>query len=121
MSQLASLLQNFQRLDGVLGACIISKDYEILAQELNDAVEGDPLAMSFKEFMPKVNALAEELEASELDRHHLVLDNKQLMIEKLVGGAMLVIYTGTDSSNQGRVRLEIRKGKKNIEAALAEI
>ena len=109
MSQLTSLLQSFQRLDGVLGACILSKDCE------------DPLAMSFKEFVPKIDALASELGAAELDRHHLTLDDKQLMIEELVGGAMLVVYTGTDSSNQGRVRLEIRKSKKNIEAALAEM
>ena len=121
MSQLTSLLQSFQRLDGVLGACILSKDCEILAEELSEAVKSDPLAMNFKEFLPKINTLASELGASELDRHHLTLDDKQLMIEELVGGARLVVYTGSDSSNQGRVRLEIRKSKKNIETALNEM
>lgn len=121
MSQLTSLLQSFLRLDGVLGACILSKDCEVLAEELSEAIKSDPLAMDFKEFLPKINALALDLGATELDRHHLTLDDKLLMIEELVGGAMLVVYTGTDSSNQGRVRLEIRKGKKNIEAALAEM
>ncbi len=121
MSQLTSLLQSFQRLDGVLGACILSKDCEVLAEELSEAVKSDPLARNFKEFIPKINALAVELGTSKLDRHHVVLDDKQLMIEELVGGAMLIVFTGTDSSNQGRVRLEIRKGKKNIEAVLAEM
>ncbi len=47
MSQLTSLLQSFQRLDGVLGACILSKDCEVLAEELSEAVKSDPLARNF--------------------------------------------------------------------------
>lgn len=121
MSQLTSLLQNFQRLDGVLGACILSKDCEVLAEDLSESVKSDAAATAFKDFLPKINALASELGVCEIDRHHLALDDKQLMIEELLGGAMLVVYTGADSSNQGRVRLEIRKNKKNIETALAEI
>ncbi|MGM9999208.1 MAG: hypothetical protein ACI38Q_07455 [Candidatus Bruticola sp.] len=119
MSQLTSLLQSFQRLDGVLGACILSKDCEILAENLNDSVKNDVAAVSFKEFLPKVEALVSGLGVAGVDRHHLILDDKQLMIEVLVGGAMLVVFTSSDNSNQGRVRLEIRKSKKNIEAALA--
>ncbi|MCR4784242.1 MAG: roadblock/LC7 domain-containing protein [bacterium] len=118
MSGFTAVLQGLRHLDGVLGVVVLDKAGEVVAEDLETSVRLEVMLSHLRKFIPSLEDLAEELEVGQVERHHVVLDDKQLVIENLADGAVLAVYTVSDGSNLGRIRLEIRKNRKNMEAAL---
>lgn len=118
MSELVNLLQNLHKLDGVIAVSVVNSEGKEIAFSADPNAIDSSLYSRINEFIFKADGLAEALGTSAISRHHAVLKNVQVMAEALEGQYNLLVYTSGDNSNQGRIRLEIRKSKKGIEAAL---
>lgn len=118
MAELSALLQNFCRIDGVLGALVLDAQGRIAAENEGDGAEGESTIGALRELLPQVKGLLDSLESFHIERQHVFLGERQFIVESLAKGAALVVWATSECSNLGRIRLEIRKAKPNIEAAL---
>lgn len=118
VEEVGNFLQNFRRIDGVLGAFILDENGNIEAIEAEDSFKEEASVSGMGLMISKVCAVARSMDMGDIERHHAVFSDKQFMVESLKGGFFLVICMTEDSSSQGRVRIEIRKSKSDLENAL---
>lgn len=118
MSDFTALLQNFRRIDGVLGVFLFDSGCEVIAEDSDPSVGEDNMAACLADYIPSASAVVESVDIDSVERHLMVIGDRKLLIEYLEGGSMLVICMTHDCSGLGRISLEIRKNKKNIESAM---
>ncbi|MBQ7528772.1 hypothetical protein IJT10_02560 [bacterium] len=117
--EVSGFLQNFRRIDGILGSFVLDNRGEIVSIDAEEALKGEACISGMGLMISEICMIARKMGVGDIERHHVAFADKQFMIESLNGGFFLVICMTEDSSSQGRVRLEIRKNKKSLENALA--
>jgi predicted regulator of Ras-like GTPase activity (Roadblock/LC7/MglB family) len=118
VSELRKVLENLSKIEGVKGSLVLGRSGEILERVFmrdEDALLVGTLASCC------VNVgqnLGQVLSKSSLVASLLEYQDVSLAMEVLSGGAVLVVIAPA-GTNQGKVRLEIKKNRKVLENIIA--
>ena len=116
-SALRSILSDFTRIEGVNGACIISKDGFVVEHVMPGiTMDLDALAAMIVTIYGASGRLSEELKLGDLDLMTLEYLNNIVLIENL--GDVLLAVIADRRAILGRIRYEIKRQKDRIKAAL---
>lgn len=118
MSELAALLESFTRLDGVHGALVLQADGAVAEEHFAEPRDSSALAEVVRRSVQAGERLAGALGKAAMTQEYVEFTDSQVTAEMLEGGRTLVIVADT-GANLGRIRLEIRKNKKSVEACLS--
>jgi predicted regulator of Ras-like GTPase activity (Roadblock/LC7/MglB family) len=117
LSELARILENFCRLDGVQGALVVGPDGSVVEQFFTAERDSEALASLVLRSAEVGGRIAQELGTAPVNQTYVEYGDQQLTSEQLAGGQHLVILASS-GANLGRIRLEIRKNGKAVEALL---
>ncbi|MEW6279219.1 MAG: roadblock/LC7 domain-containing protein [Candidatus Eremiobacterota bacterium] len=117
MSELAKVLENFCRLDGVQGALVVDSNGSVLG----DFAPGMTNLGSVVEVVTRSLAMgrqvADDLGKSPVNHQYLEFSQMQITSEVLNHQRVLVVCAKA-GANLGRIRLEIKKTKPDVEKLL---
>jgi len=112
------ILDNLCRIDGVRGALIFDKSgaarQQVLKAELDISLLGSLVVQS----MDDGEELARLLGIAPVSQTLVEYQDLELTMEQLTAGYYLVILAST-GANLGRIRLEIRKNRRQLESMVA--
>ncbi len=117
MSELARVLENFCRLDGVQGALILNADGALVDNHAPAVGELDPLVRLVSQSLALGRQAADSLGKSPVNHQYLEFAHMQITSEILKNQNVLVVCAKT-GANLGRIRLEIKKTKPDVERLL---
>lgn len=118
MSDLKKILENFCRVDLVRGALIVDDQGLLIEDFFNDEIDSGAIGMLVMRAVQLGNQLVHELGKSPLNQQYLEFADCQITAEQLANNCVLVVVAKANA-NLGRLRLEVRKSKANVEALLA--
>lgn len=114
MSELRKILDGFCKLEGVRGALIVGPQGAIRASSGDERFDGARIAELIHGCMLLGNRLGGELKLDTMNQMYLEFDGFNVTSETVGDGAFAVV--ANQGANLGRIRLEIRKHKKNVES-----
>lgn len=118
MSDLAKVLENFCRLDGVQGALILNAGGELVDNHAPAVGDLAPLVQLVSQSLTLGRQAADTLGKSPVNHQYLEFAHLQITSEILKNQNVLVVCAKT-GANLGRIRLEIKKTKPDVEKLLA--
>ena len=118
MADLDQILENFCRLDHVLGAAVFDANGFVIEKFFADGGDTDALAEVVLRSLQAGMQIAEDLGKAPLNQQYIEFAEKQITAEVIDGNFVLVVLAGA-GANLGRVRLEIRKNRGAVERLLA--
>jgi len=114
---LLEVLENFNKIDKVLGAMLLTVEGEVLASSLEFQRQEEAL----ETWMAKIIALGKSLSASldlgDLNQSYLEYAGYNFTAE-MIGFKHILVVVADVGANLGRIRLEIRKQRKALEGKI---
>ncbi|MDQ7822102.1 MAG: hypothetical protein RDV48_04840 [Candidatus Eremiobacteraeota bacterium] len=114
MSELKEILENFCKIEGVLGAILSDPDGTILDKTIENLDEFAPLEPLLHRSTQIGIEAALKFQKDGLNQSYIEFEDLSITSVILARGHILTIFTSS-GVNLGRIRLEIRKSKKAIE------
>lgn len=118
MAELDQILENFSRLEHVIGAAVFDANGFVVEKYFVDDSEIDPLSEVILRSLHTGMQISEDLGKSPLTQQHMEFADKQITAE-VVGENFVFVVVAGSGANLGRVRLEIRKNRGAVERLLA--
>lgn len=97
---------------------IVEPEGQVCAEHLADPVDRSGLAGMVCRSARAGNRVAASLGAQGLSHHFVEFADTQIIVEALDAGRLMAVVADP-GANLGRIRLELRKNKKAVEASLA--
>lgn len=117
MSELSKVLENFCRLDGVQGALILDASGEMVDNHAPAVGDLAPLVRLVSHSLTLGRQASDALGKSPVNHQYLEFAQMQITSEILKNHNVLVVCAKT-GANLGRIRLEIKKTKPDVEKLL---
>ncbi len=114
MSELKKILENFCKLDGVRAALLVGSDGVLHESHEERELDSTRVAALVAACSGLGARTADELGLEVVSQSYIVYDNFNITFEAIADRTLVIV--ADPGANLGRIRLEIRKNKKNIEA-----
>ena len=119
MIEVQTKLENFCRLDHVVGAAVFDRSGKELVAFYSEESATERLSKLVADSFGAGGAFVSEIGRSSVSQMYLEFESEQVTLEGLSSNRCLVVLAGS-GANLGRIRLELRKNKTSIEKALTE-
>jgi predicted regulator of Ras-like GTPase activity (Roadblock/LC7/MglB family) len=111
-----TILQRLTELADVYGAVLVGKDGLIVSGTLHSEDEEVIGAMSAAAFGSITNYVGQ---MNHGEMHHVIIETKTGTIQMEEAGDLILVVTTRNSSNLGRVRIEMKKACRQLVQAVA--
>lgn len=118
MSELKNILESFCKLEGVRGALVVREDGSVVDEHMVHATDPETVARLVSGSYRLGRSSAGPLGLETLSQSYIQYQGFSITAEVLGNSTALVILASS-GANLGRIRLEIRKNRKLIEACAA--
>lgn len=116
--EIHGILENLCTVEGVLGAYLIGENGEMMDSSANDELDTEYIADLVHRCVKSGNQIAESLYDSPLKQSYIEFSDSSLTLDSLKNGAILALLASS-KANLGRIRLELRKTKRNVEKKIS--
>lgn len=113
-----SILEGLSMVDGVIGVFLIDDYGNMIDSVAQNSQESEKIAQVIYSCIDSGNRIAESVVDSHLMQSYIEFSDSNITLDLLSSGAILAIHA-SPGANLGRIRLEIRKTKKEIDRVLA--
>jgi uncharacterized protein len=116
-TNLLEILENFNKIDKVLGAILLTTEGEVLSSSLEFQRQDESLETWMAQVAGLGKSLSATMELGELNQSYLEYPSYNFTAE-LIGFKHILVVMADAGANLGRIRLEIRKQRKILESTL---
>jgi predicted regulator of Ras-like GTPase activity (Roadblock/LC7/MglB family) len=118
MADVSKILDSLCSVEGVKGAFLVDKEGQLKNNSQQEDVEVEVVTRLISNCLESGNSIVHTLEGNSLKECIIEYTDSNLTLDVLKDGSTLALLASS-GANLGRIRLEIRKTKKEIENLIA--
>jgi predicted regulator of Ras-like GTPase activity (Roadblock/LC7/MglB family) len=118
MAEVNEILESLCSVEGVKGAFLVDREGHLKVNAHQEGIETEAVVQLISDCLTSGNSIADALDGNNLKECIIEYSALNLTLDILKDGSTLALLASS-GANLGRIRLEIRKTKKEIESLIA--